>query len=242
MAAFAYGIVCYLAFFLVFLYTIGFVGNFLTPTSLERGPSGPLALAWVVDLALLCLFAVQHSGMARRGFKHWVTRWLPWTVERSTYVLMTSLVLVLIFWQWRPLPGVVWNVESPWAYWLLYVLFALGWFLVFTSTFVIDHWDLFGLRQVWLRLRNRAYTPPEFKDHLYYRLIRHPLLLGFLVAFWAIPMMSVGHLLFAVATTGYMLFAIRLEERDLLAAHGEDYQRYRERVPMLCPWPRPRRG
>jgi len=240
LLAVLYGGLCYLVFFLTFLYAIGFVGNFLTPTSLERGPSGPVVLAWIIDLVLLGLFAVQHSGMARRGFKRWLTRWVPWPVERSTYVLLSSLVLILMFWQWRPLPGTVWDVEAPWAWWLLYAVFAFGWLLVLSGTFVINHFDLFGLRQVWLRLRGQSYTPPEFKDHLYYRVIRHPLMLGFIIAFWAIPRMSVGHLLFAVATTGYILLALQLEERDLIAAHGDDYRRYRREVPMLCPWPRPR--
>jgi len=242
IAAFAYGIVCYFVFFVTFLYAVAFVGGFLVPGTLDSGQATSAALAWLIDIGLLGLFAVQHSGMARRGFKRWVTKWMPAPIERSTYVLLSSLVLILIFWQWRPLPGTVWDVQTPWAYWLLYVVFAFGWFMVLTSTFVIDHFDLFGLRQTWLKARGRDYTPPEFKDHLYYRLIRHPLLFGFVVAFWAIPRMSVGHLLFAVATTAYMLFAIQLEERDLISAYGEDYRRYRKEVPMLCPWPRPRQA
>lgn len=238
--ALAYGALCYLVFFVTFLYAIGFVGDFLTPTSLDRGMAGSAATAWLVDIGLLALFAVQHSGMARHEFKRWLAGWFPKSTERSTYVLVSSLVLALLFWQWRTLPGAVWNAESPWVYWLLYAVFACGWFVVLTSTFVIDHCDLFGLRQVWARARRREYRPPEFKDHFYYRLIRHPLMLGFFIAFWAIPYMSVGHLLFSVATTGYILVALQLEERDLVAFHGEDYQRYREEVPMLCPWPRPR--
>jgi len=239
----AYGTLCYIIFFLTFLYAIGFVGDFIVPTSLDRGVTGtPLAAAWIIDIALLALFAVQHSGMARRGFKRWLTGWLPAPAERSTYVLLSSLVLILMFWQWRTLPGTLWDVEAPWAYWLLYAVFAFGWFLVLSGTFVINHFDLFGLRQVWLRARGREYMPPEFKEYFYYRLIRHPLMAGFIVAFWATPQMSVGHLLFAVATTLYILAALQLEERDLLAAHGEDYRRYRREVPMLCPWPRPRRA
>lgn len=242
MATLAYGIVCYLVFFLTFLYTIAFVGDFLVPRTIDSGRASPAALAWLIDIGLLGLFAVQHSGMARHGFKRWVTKWMPVPIERSTYVLLSSLVIILMFWQWRPLPGTVWDVQASWAYWLLYAVFGFGWFMVLSSTFVIDHFDLFGLRQTWLKARGLDYTPPEFKDHLYYRLIRHPLLLGFVIAFWATPRMSVGHLLFAVATTGYMLLAIQLEERDLIAAHGEDYRRYRKEVPMMCPWPRPRRA
>ncbi len=239
MAMLAYGIVCYFVFFLTFLYAIGFVGDFVVPTSLDRGMASPAAVAWIIDIALLALFAIQHSGMARRGFKRWLTGWLPAPAERSTYVLLSSLILALMFWQWRPLQGTVWNVQTPWAYWLLYAVFAFGWLLVLTGTFMINHFDLFGLRQVWLRARGRDYAPLEFKEHFYYRIIRHPLMLGFIIAFWAIPLMSVGHLLFAVATTGYILLALQLEERDLIAAHGEDYRRYRREVPMLCPWPRP---
>ena len=238
--ALAYGAMCYLVFFATFLYAIGFVGDFLTPTSLNRGMGASTVAAWVIDIALLGLFAVQHSGMARRGFKRWLTGWFPKSIERSTYVLVSSLVLVLMFWQWRPLAGTIWNVETPWAFWLLYAVFAFGWFVVLTSTFLIDHCDLFGLSQVWARLKRREYRPPEFKEHFFYRLIRHPLMLGFFIAFWAIPYMSVGHLLFAVATTGYILIALQLEERDLIAYHGDDYRRYRQEVPMLCPWPRPR--
>lgn len=235
----AYGLVCYVVFFVSFLYAIAFVGDFLVPRTVDQGPFGSLVQALVIDLGLLGLFAVQHSGMARRGFKTWLTRWLPAPIERSTYVLLSSLVLLLLFWQWRPLPGVVWNIDTTWASWLLYAAFAFGWLLVLSGTFVISHLDLFGLRQVWLRARGRSYTPPEFKEHFYYRIIRHPLMLGFIIAFWATPQMTVGHLLFAVATTGYILLALQLEERDLMTAHGDDYRRYRREVPMLCPWPRP---
>lgn len=239
LMALAYGAMCYLVFFATFLYAIGFVGGFLTPTTLDYGVGGSAATAWLVDIGLLLLFAVQHSGMARRGFKRWLTGWFPKSIERSTYVLVSSLVLALMFWQWRPLGGTIWNVETPWAHWLLYAVFAFGWIVVLTSTFLIDHFDLFGLRQVWMRLMRQEYRPPEFKEHFFYRLIRHPLMLGFLIAFWAIPYMSLGHLLFAVATTGYIMIALQLEERDLVAYHGDDYRRYRREVPMLCPWPRP---
>ena len=240
--ALLYGLACYLVFFVTFLYAIAFVADVpFVPHTVNRGfVSASVAQAWVIDAVLLGIFAIQHSGMARRGFKRWLTSWLPKTVERSTFVLLASAALILLFWQWRPLPGVIWNVQAPWAVYLLYALSALGWLLVLSSTFVIDHFDLFGLRQVWAVLPGRNYAPPEFKDHFYYRMVRHPLYLGFVTAFWATPMMTTGHLLFAVATTGYILIAIQLEERDLVADHGEDYCQYRERVPMLCPWPRPR--
>ncbi len=240
-----YGVICYVVFFLTFLYAIGFVADILVPRTLDQPMPDPAgtASAWIIDIALLGLFAVQHSGMARPGFKAWLSRWMSPAIERSTYVLLTSLALILLFWQWRPLPGVVWDVGSGWAWWLLYALSALGWLIVLSGTFIISHFDLFGLRQVWLRARGAAYTPPAFVDSLFYRLVRHPLMLGFIIAFWAIPRMSVGHLLFAVATTGYIVIAVKfLEERDLLAMHGDEYREYQRRVPMLCPWPRPSGG
>jgi protein-S-isoprenylcysteine O-methyltransferase Ste14 len=238
-----YGIVCYVIFFITFLYAIAFVGNFLVPHTLDRGRDGTMPMALLIDLILLGIFAVQHSGLARRGFKRWLTAWLPASMERSTYVLLSSAALIVLFWQWQPLPGVVWNAQAPWAWWLLYALFALGWLLVLTGTFVINHFDLFGLRQSWLGAHGREYTEVTLKESLYYRLVRHPLMLGFLIAFWAIPRMSVGHLLFAVVTTGYILIAVKyLEEADLVAMHGDAYRDYQRRVPMLCPWPRPRQS
>lgn len=240
---FLYGVLCYLVFFLTFLYAIAFVADVpLVPHTINRGfAAASLAQAVVIDAVLLGIFAIQHSGMARRGFKKWLAGWMSPSIERSTYVLLASAALILLFWQWRPLPGVIWNVTAPWAAYLLYALSALGWLLVLSATFVIDHFDLFGLRQVWGTLPGKSYAPPEFKDHFYYRMVRHPLYLGFVIAFWATPMMSSGHLLFAIATTGYILAAIQLEERDLIVEHGEDYRRYRQRVPMICPWPRPAR-
>lgn len=240
---FLYGVLCYVAFFLTFLYAIAFVADVpFVPHTLNRGVgAASVPEAVVIDAILLGLFAVQHSGMARRGFKAWLATWMSPSIERSTFVLVSSLVLILLYWQWRPLPGVAWDVGHGWAWWLLYALSAFGWLVVLSSTFVINHFDLFGLRQVWLRARGVAYTPPEFVDSFYYRVVRHPLMLGFIIAFWAIPRMSVGHLLFAVATTGYILVAVRfLEERDLIAAHPE-YGDYRRQVPMICPWPRPAR-
>lgn len=235
-----YGVACYAVFFLTFLYAIGFVANVVVPLTVDNGRSAGWNEALVVDLALLGLFAIQHSGMARRGFKHWLTRFLPWSVERSTYVLLSSAVLIVMFWQWRPIPGLVWDVQAEWGQWMLYALAALGWLLVLTGTFVISHFDLFGLRQVWLAVRGRAYSSPEFKDNFYYRMIRHPLMLGFIIAFWSTPRMTLGHLLFAAASTGYILIAVKyFEERDLLAMHGETYRSYQQRVPMIFPWPRP---
>lgn len=239
LLAFAYGVVCYAVFLVSFLYAIGFVSGVLTPTTIDHGLALPGWQALPVDLALLALFALQHSGMARRGFKQWLGRWLPVPVERSTYVLLSSLVLFLLFALWQPLPGSLWSVQAPWGRTALHALAAAGWLTVLSGTFVINHFDLFGLRQVWFRLRNRPYAPPAFVERGHYRLVRHPLMLGFIIAFWATPDMSAGHLLFAAATTAYILLALQLEERDLMHWHGQDYARYRQRVPMICPWPRP---
>lgn len=238
---FLYGVLCYVVFFLTFLYAIGFVADVpFVPHTVNRGfASANVLLAIVIDAILLGIFAIQHSGMARRGFKAWLARWMDPAIERSTFVLISSLALILLYWQWRPLPGVVWDVGHGWAWWLLYALSGVGWLVVLSGTFVINHFDLFGLRQVWLRARGVTYTPPEFVESFYYRVVRHPLMLGFIIAFWSIPRMTVGHLLFAVATTGYILLAVYfLEEHDLIAAHPE-YREYRQRVPMICPWPRP---
>lgn len=238
---FLYGIICYIIFLVAFLYAIAFVGDFPVPYTVDHGRDAAMPTALVINLILLGIFAVQHSVMARRGFKRWLTRWLPAPMERSTYVLLSSAALILLFWQWRPIPAVIWDVRMPWAWWLLYALFTLGWLVVLTGSFAINHFDLFGLRQAWLGARGCPYKEIELKENLFYRLVRHPLMLGFLVAFWAIPHMSAGHLLFAIATTGYVLIAVKLfEERDLLAMHGEAYRAYQRRVPMLCPWPRPR--
>lgn len=236
--AFSYGIVAYVLFFATFLYAIAFVGGFGVPRTVDGGgPTAGLLEALAVNSTLLLLFAVQHSVMARPGFKRWWTRLVPKSVERSTYVLLSSLALVLLFWQWRPIPGLVWDVEGDLARGAIWAAFVLGWLLVLLSTFMISHTDLFGLRQVWLRLKERPYRPVEFQLSLLYRFVRHPLLLGFVIAFWAAPTMTMGHLLFAVATTGYILVGIQLEERDLIRAHGEAYERYRAETPMLVPSP-----
>jgi protein-S-isoprenylcysteine O-methyltransferase Ste14 len=233
--AFAYGVGSYLVFFLTFLYAAGFVGNILVPKSLDAAPNGSLAAALLIDLALLALFAVQHSVMARPAFKRAVTALIPGAVERSTYVLASSLALILLFWQWRPLGGVVWDVQDPIGRAALHGAFAFGWLLVLVTTFLINHFDLFGLRQVWLHLRGRQYEGLRFTTPGPYRLIRHPLYLGWLFAFWATPTMTVTHLVFAVMTTAYILIAIRFEERDLIDLHPE-YAEYRKRVPMIVPF------
>lgn len=235
IAAFVYGVVCYAAFFATFLYAVGFLGNFAVPKSIDSGPTGSVFTALAVDGALLALFALQHSIMARPWFKRAWTRYVPEPVERSTYVLFSSAALMFLFWQWQPIGGVIWSVDSGIGKSVILGFYALGLLIVLTSTFLINHFDLFGLRQVYLYLAGRKYTHLEFRTPFFYRYVRHPLYVGWLLTFWAAPVMTVAHLFFAVMTTAYILVAIRFEEADLMSAHGDKYGQYRKQVPMIIP-------
>ena len=236
---FIYGVVAYLAFAASFLYAAAFVSNVLVPTSIDTGIASPPAIAAIIDLGLMALFAVQHSVMARQGFKRWWTKLVPEAMERSTYVLASSVALALLLWQWRPIPVVVWWVHDPDLGMFLLGLQLAGWLIAGFSTFLISHFELFGLAQVARNLMRRQAAPGKFRTPLFYRFVRHPLYLGFAIAFWSTPAMSVGHLLFAVVTTAYIFVGIALEERDLMAFFGDEYRRYRMRVPMLFPWKKP---
>ena len=239
IVAFLYGVGCYGVFFATLLYAIGFLGNVWVPKSIDSGPDGSVAAALAVNAALLGAFAVQHSIMARRWFKRAWTRVVPPPVERSTYVLFSSLALLLLFWQWRPIGGVVWDAGAGPLAWLLTGGFAAGLLIVLVSTFMINHFDLFGLRQVYLYLLGREYTQIPFRTPFFYRYVRHPLYVGWLLSFWCAPVMTAAHLFFAVMTTAYILVAIRFEEKDLVAHYGRTYVQYREQVPMLVPSARP---
>jgi protein-S-isoprenylcysteine O-methyltransferase Ste14 len=232
-----YGAVSYVIFLASFLYAVGFVGGFVVPKTIHSGPETETMAAILINLALLSLFAVQHSVMARPFFKRWWTTVIPPAAERSTYVLLSSLILLLLFWQWRPLPAVVWNITQPVLTAILWALFGLGWLIVLLSTFLINHFDLFGLRQIYLHFIGQPYTAIPFQTPWLYRVVRHPIMVGFLIAFWATPIMTQGHLLFAAVVTAYVLVALQLEERDLLAYHGETYSAYRRQVRMLVPLP-----
>ncbi|MEP6922113.1 MAG: methanethiol S-methyltransferase [bacterium] len=241
VVAFLYGIICYLIFFVTFLYAIGFVGNIVVPKSIDTGARVPLAEALIVDIILLSLFAIQHSVMARQWFKRAWKKIVPEPVERSTYVLLASLVLLLVFWQWRPMTDVIWDVRNPIGSLLLQALFGIGWAQVLISTALVDHSSLFGLKQVHRYLKGQPEEPTAFRTPGLYKVVRHPLYLGFIIAFWSTPNMTLGHLFFAGVCTAYILVAIQFEERDLVSFYGDTYRRYRKEVSMIFPLRRPRK-
>jgi len=238
-----YALVAYAIFFATFLYLIAFVGNIaVVPRTVDIGPAAPRATALVIDVALIALFGIQHSVMARQSFKRAWTRFVPWPAERSTYVLLASAALIVLFAFWRPIEGTVWSVNDPLGETILWALFALGWAIVLLTTFLLNHFELFGLQQAWFHLRGRKADPPELRQPLFYKWVAHPLYSGFFLAFWATPHMSYGHLLLSLGMSAYMLIAIGYEERDLTDLYGEEYTRYRSGVGMLLPWPRKRSG
>lgn len=232
---FIYGSIVYVIFLGTFLYAVGFVGNVLVPKSIDSGIKGDSGTSLLINVILLSLFAIQHSLMAREGFKKWWTRIIPSSAERSTFVLITSFLLMLLFWQWQPIPRVIWSVGSPLGRFLLSGIYWSGWVIALLSTFMIDHWELFGLRQVYVNLKEKEIESHRLKISGFYQYVRHPIMLGFIIAFWATPHMTLGHLLFAAATTAYIMIGIHLEERDLLRTHGKAYEDYRQNVSMLLP-------
>jgi protein-S-isoprenylcysteine O-methyltransferase Ste14 len=235
ISIFIYGMIAYLVFLATFCYAIGWVGNILVPKSIDSAAEGPIGQSILIDLLLLGIFALQHSVMARPTFKRWWTKIIPREAERSTFTLLASLALILLFWQWQPIGVTIWDIQNPTARLVLQGLFFGGWLLVLTATFLINHFDLFGLRHVWLHLQGKEYAKLRFGTPWLYKHVRHPLYLGFLTAFWATPTMTIAHLVFAVTTTAYILFAIQLEERNLIDIHGREYVEYRKHVPMLLP-------
>ncbi|MBX3377473.1 MAG: isoprenylcysteine carboxylmethyltransferase family protein [Phycisphaeraceae bacterium] len=238
LATFAYGLFAYACFFATILYAIGFIGNWIVPKSIDSGVAGPIVPSLLINAALLAVFVVQHTVMARPAFKRWITRYIPASIERSTFVIAASASLGLAFWQWRPLPQVIWDVGEGASFYLLTALSITGWAIVFLSSFMVSHFDLFGLRQTWFRLIDRPYIAVGFRLVGLYKVVRHPLMLGFLIAFWATPVMTVGHLAFALLVTGYIFMGTWFEERDLIAEHGENYLDYRRRVRGLIPIPK----
>jgi methanethiol S-methyltransferase len=234
--ALLYGVLAYFFFFGTFLYAIGFVGNVFVPKSIDTGKQSPLTIAIIIDAVLLSIFALQHSIMARQGFKRQWTRIVSWYVERTTYVVAATAALALLLWQWRPIPATIWDLRGSAFGSVLAVTFWIGWGILLLSTFLINHFELFGLQQVWTYVRGVEFQRPAFKSPSLYRMVRHPIYLGFVIAFWSAPRMTVGHLLFSVATTGYILVGIYFEERDLISHYGDVYRAYRSRVPMLIPF------
>lgn len=236
---FGYGLIAYLTFFVTILYAIGFVGNFAVPKSIDTGEPGSTIVAVLVNAGLLGAFAIQHTIMARKPFKQWLTQFMPASVERSTFVLVASVILLVTFYFWIPIPEIVWQVDSEAGQMILTATYFLGWFLVFFASFLINHFDLFGLRQVYIELKKQPYRPLVFRTASLYKFVRHPLLLGFLIAFWSAPVMTQGRLLFAILTTAYIFVGIQFEERDLAREHGEAYRRYQHDVPMIIPYRAP---
>ena len=237
LVAVIYGVIAYGFTLFALLYLIGFVGNLIVPKSIDSGAAGPLLQSVIVDTMLIGLFAIQHSVMARQGFKRWWTRIVPPSVERSTYVLSASFALLILYWQWQPIPALVWTVHNPAAAAVLDSIFWLGWVVLVASTFLLSHFELFGLSQVFGRLFGKAPSDAKFRTPLLYRNVRHPIYLGILLAVWATPAMTAGHLLFAVVITAYILIGIQLEEHDLIEQFGDQYRRYRQHAPMLVPLP-----